>query len=422
MSAMRNPLEVSARLIVNAVTSMARHRIISSCIGIALVLLFAGSYVLVGALNVNPGRSTMTVRVALPQSGGLLPNQDVTVRGVPVGRVSSVQPAGGGVVAVVSIKSDVRIPAATPVRVSGLSPAGEQYLDFRPADNRGPVLKDGSTVGQEQTSVPVSLAQLLGDADGALAQIDPAKLSTIIDELRVSTKGPVKLAELLDGSSLLLTTLGSVLPQTVSVIRDSRSVLTTLSDGAPGLNQTAENLHQTLRGAASMDGGFRTLVDHGAAPLVATENIIADNSNTMVQLLGNLTTVAQLSYVRVPALRALFPTHRGSALEALSTVFHDGAVWQLLDPWPRYGCDYKLPRRPPAVPDFPEPYLYTYCDNPDPAVLIRGARNAPRPPGDDTAGPPPGVDPLRKADPTPTGKWSIPTTYGGPPMPQIPPR
>ena len=72
---------------------------------------------------------------------------------------------------------------------------------------------------------------------------------------------------------------------------------------------------------------------------------------------------------------------------------------------------------PPSRPDYPEPYLYTYCDNPDPAVLVRGARNAPRPPGDDTAGPPPGANPLATTDPTPSGPLTIPLPYGGPPLP-----
>ena len=81
-----------------------------------------------------------------------------------------------------------------------------------------------------------------------------------------------------------------------------------------------------------------------------------------------------------------------------------------------------LPRRPPSQADFPEPYRYTYCDNADPSVLVRGARNAPRPPGDDTAGPPPGYDPTKQTDATPNyPPYTLPTTYAGPDLPaQIP--
>src|SRR5262249_57156663 len=133
----------------------------------------------------------------------------------------------------------------------------------------------------------------------------------------------------------------------------------------------------------------RAIADRGRRPLTALDNIIADNSDPMVQLLWNLTTIAQLSYVRVPALKALFPTTRGSVLDAVSTTVHDGGLWGIGDLYPRYSCDYNLPRRPPSSPDFPEPYRFTYCANSHPSVLVRGARNAPRPPGDHTAWPPP---------------------------------
>ena len=236
--------------------------------------------------------------------------------------------------------------------------------------------------------------------------------------MRVSRQGPQKLAALLDGGAFLISTVDSVLPQTMSVLRNSRTVLTTLADAAPALDHTAQNLRRILAGVNAMDGGFRTLVDRGDAPLTALDGIIDDNSNTMVQLLGNLTTVGQLAASRVPALNEMLNSQRGgSALAALSTGVHDGYVWVIADIYPRYACDYDLPRLPPSLANYPEPYLYTYCKNPDPSVLVRGARNAPRPPGDDTAGPPPGYDPLAQTVPTPQVNSSIPTPFGGSPFP-----
>ena len=421
MMAAPSPVEWLARLIVDSVRAVARHRIAVSCVSLALTLVVALGYILLGGLHINPARSTISIRVLLPESGGLLPNQDVTLRGTPIGRVTSVTFTDKGVVAVASIDSAIRVPQNSLARVSALSPAGEQYLDFRPVDGQGPVLTNGGTVAENRTSIPVSLARLLGDSDGALAQMDPKKLAAITDELRVGRQGPQKLAALLDGGSFLISTLDSVLPQTVSVLNNSRITLTTLADVSPGLRHTAGNLRQVLGGVNAMDGGFRTLLDRGRAPMTAMNNLIDDNSDTMVQLLGNLTTIAQLSYVRVPALKALFPTTRGSVIDSLGSVIRDGGVWAIVDAYPRYSCDYKLPRRPASLPDFPEPYRYTYCTNPDPAVLVRGARNAPRPPGDDTADPPPGYDPLAQTDPTPIGPNSIPAPFGGPALPSTPP-
>jgi len=402
-------------------TSEVLRRNRSALSGVSLVIIFVVSvtYLTFGALRINPARSTIEVRIPLAESGGLLPRQDVTLRGVPIGRVDSVVLAEGGVTAVASIDNRVKIPVDSSVRVSGLSPAGEQYLDFRPVAGSGPYLVDGSVIDPDRTSVPVTLAQTLANANGALAQLVPEKLEIIRQELGVSVDGPDKLADILDGGTFLISALDGVLPETVSLLSTSQMVFSTVVDVDPGLAATGQSLGSVFAGMNRMDGGFRTLVARAPENLQGIDDLFADNSETMVRLLGNLATVAELSYVRVPALNALFPDPavRGSALENMLTVFHDGAAWAIGDIYPRYTCDYAVPRTPPSAADYPEPRRYTYCNDPNPSVLIRGARNAPRPAGDDTAGPPPGADLAATTDPTPRGRWTMPTPYGGPSLP-----
>ncbi|WNG89255.1 MCE family protein [Mycobacterium sp. ITM-2016-00317] len=394
---------------------------LSAC-ALAMMFVVGVAYVLFGTLKLDPTRSDTLVRVHLPVTGGLLPGQDVTLRGVPVGRVRSVDMTSDGVVAVAAIHPDVRVPADTHARVSALSPAGEQYLDFRADRNDGPYLADGDEIASDRTQTPVTLPTLLADLDGTLQQVDTEQLAAVLDELRVGPQGGQKLAAILDGGAFLVSTLDSVLPQTVRLIRSSKVVLSTVHDVSPGLEATSTNLDSILGGVERMDGGYRTLVDSAPTTFAGIDDLIADNSPTMVQLLGNLTTVAQQSYIRVPALQELFfPQYRaGSALEAVASTFRDGGVWGAVNLYPRHSCDFNLPKSPPTVGDFPEPYLYTYCLNPDPKYLVRGARSVPVPPGADTAGPPPGANPLQRADPTPTGPLTIPTPYAGPNLP-LPP-
>ena len=403
-----------ARAVVRLSRFVTRHMTGVSSLALLVILLLGTAYLSFGALRIDPFRPKFHVTIELAGSGGLLAGQDVTLRGTPIGRVVSVAFSESGVVATIAIDGDVRIPADTVATVSALSPAGEQYLDFRPSSEDGPYLHDGSVIAADRTETPVPIATVLTSMEGFVAQIDPAKFETIVQELGVSEAGPEKLGAILDGGIWLISTLDGVLPQTVDLLRNSRTVLTMLHDTGPGLQATADNLAGILSGVSASVGGYRTLLDNGPQLLSAVDDVIADNSPTMVALLGNLATVAQLSYVRTPALAALFPDHRGSTLDAIGLALRDGGFWVTSDIYPRYSCDYGLPRQPPAIPDYPEPFLYTYCDNSDPSVLVRGARNAPRPPGDDTAGPPAGVDPRTRANPTPTGPLTIPTPYGGP--------
>lgn len=420
MSAMDTPLRAALDLIRYA----RQHRLGLSALALATVLVVGVGYLLLGTLRLNPTTSPRIVRVHLYESGGLLPGQDVTLRGVPVGRVQSIELSADGVIAVAALDHDAAVPSDSDVRVSALSPAGEQFMDFRANSNSGPFLTDGAQIASDRTRTPVTLATLLGNLDGTLSQIDTAKMESVLRELKVGPQGPEKLAAILDGGAFLASTLDSVLPQTVSLLRNSKVALATVRDVAPGLQATSQDLSSILNGVQRMDGGYRTLLDQGPKTMAGVDDIIADNSPTMVQLLGDLTTISELTYLRVPALQEFFfPTHRaGSTLEALGSTFHDGGVWGAVSLYQRFGCDYNLPHAPQSVAEFPEPYLYTYCPNTDPKYLVRGARNAPRPPGDDTAGPPPGADPLARTDPTPVGPYTIPTPYGGPVLPlPVPP-
>ncbi len=411
-----------ADVLVGVVRAGHRKRAWLSAGALMMTFVVATGYLLIGALRVNPFDSDYRVTVRLPESAGLLPNQDVTLRGVPVGKVERLDITAAGVDAVITVTSSAPIPMSSEVRVSGLSPAGEQYIDFVASANDGPFLGDGSIVEQGRATVPVSLADLLAHADGALAQVDTAKLDIIRRELSLSEDGPQKLADIIDGGTFLLSTLDSVLPETTSLLRTSQSVFTLAADKNAGIDSAAGNLASTLDGVARMREGYRRLTDQAPGALTDIDNLFADNSDTMVQLLGNLTTTTRLLYLRVPALNALFPSHRTSVLDALGSVMHDNGLWATGDIYPRYACDYGTPRRPPSSADYPEPYLYTYCRDDHPGVLVRGAKNAPRPAGDDTAGPPPGADLGRTTDPTPKGRFTIPTPYGGPVLPIEPPR
>jgi virulence factor Mce-like protein len=408
--------------VVNVVRAGHRQRKWLSALALLLTLTIGVGYLLFGALQVNPFKSVYRVTIELPESGGLLANQNVTLRGVPIGRVEALRIVPTGINAEVRLDSSVKLSEDTGVRVTGLSAAGEQYIDFDGGSGAGPFLHNGSQIELGRTPVPVTLAQFLANADGTLKQVDPAKIEVLKEELSLTDEGPQKLTDIVDGGTFLLSTLDSVLPETTTLIKSSRTVLTLVSDKTEGIKAANENLSSTLAGVDRMRNGFRTLTEQTPGTLASVDNLFTDNSDTMVQLLGSLASTSQLLYLRVPALNALFPNYRGSLLDALGSTFRDHGFWATADIYPRYACDYGTPRRPPSSADYPEPFMYTYCRDDDPAVLIRGAKNAPRPAGDDTAGPPQGADLGKMTDPTPRGRYTVPLPYGGPTLPIEPPR
>jgi virulence factor Mce-like protein len=408
--------------IVGAVKYGHRQKAWLSALALLVTLLVGVAYLTLGALRWNPLKSVYRVNVELPASGGLLANQDVTLRGIPIGKIEKLSLTPDGVDARIKVNEGIEVSQSSKARVAGLSAAGEQYLDFDGGNGEGPFLTEGSTFAMGRTEIPVTLGELLANSDGMLKQVDTEKLELIKKEMGMSKDGPQKLDDLVEGGIYLISTLDGVLPQTTSMLNTSRVTLQLVSDKQEGMKVATGNFNEVFGGVNRMTGGFRQLTEQGPKTFGAVDALFEDNSETMVQLLGDLTTTTELMYLRVPALNALFPTYRGSLFDSLSSIVHDNGFWVNADIYPRYACDYGTPRLPPASADYPEPFMYTYCRDTDPAVLIRGAKNAPRPAGDDTYGPPPGADLGKQTDPSPEGRFSIPTPYGGPTLPIEPPR
>lgn len=88
-----------ATTIVDAVKMGHRQRFWLSGMALLATLLVACAYLMVGALRARAFASTYEVSIELPESGGLIPEQDVALRGMRVGRVDSVTPSPRGPIA-----------------------------------------------------------------------------------------------------------------------------------------------------------------------------------------------------------------------------------------------------------------------------------------------------------------------------------
>ena len=109
-----------------------------------------------------------TVKVELPQTGGLYAGGNVTYRGTEVGRVDSVRLTPTGVEAVLSLKSGVDVPSDLRAEVHSQSAIGEQYVALLPRGDARP-LRDGDVIPLRDTSVPPDVNTLLSDSERRIA-------------------------------------------------------------------------------------------------------------------------------------------------------------------------------------------------------------------------------------------------------------
>ncbi|MEV6392776.1 MlaD family protein [Nocardia xishanensis] len=386
-------LDLGASILVG-LAEWARRRVqVFATLGMIGLLLVGGGYLALDVVRYNPLRETYLVRVELPESGGLLPKNDVTFRGVRVGTVRAVELSARGVEAIAEIDARVRVPAGGTVAVQRLSAAGEQYLDFRPDHNDGPYLEDGAVIAADRVSTPVTINSFLVNTSALIAGLNPQRLNVIIDELdKALADGPDRLRTVISGISQAMAGLTAQLPQTERLIANLSVIAETTSHAQPDLETLVRGSGVLFGQLSAADQEVRRLLELGPGQLATLGGVIAETGDPITDLVTNFVAITRAARLRTPAMTALFPALRaGSA--AMGVPAHDNAFHTMVDIWPRPTCEYEtIPVSPAQVSDG-RVRLYNYCVTRNPALQVRGSANAPRPNlPDNGSGPPPGVN------------------------------
>ena len=361
---------------------------------IAFVVIAVLGIGYVGIHYVGWGRTLFgggyTAYVDLPDSGGLFTTASVTYRGVEIGRVGAITLRSNGIRVALNISSSRPIPADSQAVVGSGSPIGEQFVDLRPASDTGPYLHAGSVIPQAHTQLPVSTQDLLVNLDRLVRSVPNQDLHTVVTELGTAfaDTGPT-LQKLLDSTHALLTTAQTNLPQTVRLIDDSGTVLDTQQSLAPSIDAFAHGLQTFTDALRSGDHDLRAVLANGAP--ASTELSALDNSvdATLPVLLGNLTSLSQVSAVRVPALRQILIIYPYVVATSFGLFPGNGST--------RFGVPvppandhqpctqgYLSPkkRRLPTVLKYPPVRYGSFCRAPVNAdINVRGSREAPEPDG-----------------------------------------
>ncbi|MGO4203434.1 MCE family protein [Rhodococcus sp. TAF43] len=149
----------------------APHRRISGRIVLALVVVIT---VAAGAWFVFAGTDrTKTVHVDFAYVNGLYPGSDVTVLGVPVGTVTTVEPLGTHVRVTASVPDTVDLPADAHAYVLNPSVISDRHLEFGPAYRGGPKLEDGAEIPLERSHAPIDFDGLMGSLSTLTQALGP---------------------------------------------------------------------------------------------------------------------------------------------------------------------------------------------------------------------------------------------------------
>ncbi|MFE2990575.1 MCE family protein [Streptomyces sp. NPDC059262] len=326
-----------------------------------------------------------TVRADFADSGGIFPGAEVTYRGVPVGRVGTLRLAGSdGISVALDIKDGApRIPADTLAVVANRSAVGEQYVDLQPRTSHGPYLLDGATIPRGSTRVPLPTTDLVLSLDRLVNSVGKDDLRVTVDELgkAFSGTGP-NLSRLVDSGNALVESASGSLPQTISLIEDSRTVLKTQADQGSSIKSFAHDLAALSAQLKSSDGDLRKLIGNATPAAQQVNSLLKSVGPRLSVLLANLISGGQVTLARLPGVEQSLVTFPALVAGSYTVVpgdgtTHFGLVVNADDP-PPCTQGYGTERRDPSDTSTREANSDARCAAPRGSkTSVRGAQNAP---------------------------------------------
>jgi phospholipid/cholesterol/gamma-HCH transport system substrate-binding protein len=261
-------------------------------------------------------------------SGGIFVNAEVTYRGVAVGRVSDMQLTDDGVRVTLTIDPGAeQIPADARAVVANRSAVGEQYVDLRPDDDKGPFLEDGSVIPQDRTSIPIPVEQLLLDVDSLVGSLDTDNLRTVVDELGKAFAGSGDdLTRLIDNGDVLLARAEQSLPQTLKLITDGQTVLATQVASRSAIQDWAQNLRLVSDTLVQMDPDLRELVVNAPDAGAALQDLVNNAGPGLGSLVRNLDILNKVTIPRLDGVEQLLVTYPDVVSGGFSVLRNDGGV------------------------------------------------------------------------------------------------
>lgn len=236
-----------------------------------------------------------SVTVQLPVTGGLYGSSNVTYRGTEVGRVDAVRLTDNGVVAEMTLNSDIPIPSDLRAEVHSQSAIGEQYVELLPRSDSAPPLKDGDVIALADTSVPQNINDVLDAVKTGLEAVPRDNLKTVIDEsyTAVGGLGP-ELTKIVSGAITLSNDARDNLDPMLALIDNAKPVLDSQTETSDAIQGWASHVSTVTRELQEHDRDVAGVIDQGGPALNEVRQLVDRVQPTLPVVMANLASVGQV--------------------------------------------------------------------------------------------------------------------------------
>ncbi len=222
------------------------RRLIGGALAAALLSLFLA----------RPDGDTIQITAEFARAGlNVRPGDEVRVRGIPVGRISSIEVDRTTFTAryVLSIGSDTPIAADTGAALVPKTLFGDKYVSLEAASSTGQRLGDGAVIPLGRTNAPSEVQEVLDRLQPVLDEVDPVAFANVLASTANGLDGHGEdLASIIDTLPLALETLianqedlGRIfraVPGVAGTLAERSSELVRVADSFGALAQTVDDL------------------------------------------------------------------------------------------------------------------------------------------------------------------------------------
>ena len=330
----------------------------------AALIVYALASLLTGALLDD----SYPLTVEVPNTGGLIPQQEVTLSGVPIGLVDAFELSGEQVLVRMSIDENRQIPKDVDVVILRRSAVGEQAIDFRPHEGSGDdFYAANDVIRPSEVVTPVEVQRLLTLADEVFAPVDPTNAGKLVGELADIVRGRRDdIRSIISDSAEFSADVADNGEDYDTLFREGRKVTRTLAANRRALATSLGDMADAAAVLSDMRTDFEGLLAD-APPLLSEVTDLANRANPNLSCI--ISDFASLNeYMAQPRQM----NNLEEALQVNQWFFvgfdiaapadHAGRVWNRLQFIP--------PQEPPAQSYLPE-------KRPIPDILPGGACSSP---------------------------------------------
>lgn len=245
----------------------------------------------------------------------VFPDNQVQILGVPVGKITSVQPQGAVVKVEMEVDRSVDVPAGASAVVVSPSLVTGRNIELTPAYTGGPTMQDGAVIPRERTAVPLGVDDLARTANDLATELGPNGVNrkgALSDALNVGASNlrgnGQALHDTVGDLSELSGTLAGSRKDLFGTVTQLQSFVSTLAANDDQVRQFNTRLADVSKYLAGERGDLGAALNQLSIALGDVSVFVQDNRGALKSNVDRLTEVTGVLVKQRAALADIFDT------------------------------------------------------------------------------------------------------------------